>query len=122
MSESNFADKTSKVTVMLDGQEKILTVQDLIDIAEFYRPAVFWYIKEIPINFTGIAKIIVDDVTAYIKDGKYHRNNGPAFISNENSKVYRWYYNGTCYGHNDDFTVESWIRFLDNGLQLNFND
>ena len=45
MSESNFADKTSKVTVMLDGKEKVLTVQELIDIAEFHRPAVFWYNK-----------------------------------------------------------------------------
>jgi len=43
-------------------------------------------------------------------NGKFHREDGPAI---ENVNGYKeWCLNGTCYGINNDFTNESWIRFV----------
>ena len=43
-------------------------------------------------------------------NGELHREDGPATEWSNGDK--RWYLNGEFYGQNDDFTNESWIRFV----------
>ena len=46
----------------------------------------------------------------WFKNGVHHREDGPAY---EGYNGYlEWYLNGKFYGCNDDFTVESWKRFV----------
>jgi hypothetical protein len=47
----------------------------------------------------------------HIKNGKPHREDGPA-VEYENGEKH-WYYEGKCYGFNDSFTNESWIEFVE---------
>ena len=42
-------------------------------------------------------------------NGEYHRTDGPAVELNNRKS---WWLNGECYGKSDDFTNESWIRFV----------
>ena len=42
--------------------------------------------------------------------GELHREDGPAIECSDGDK--EWYLNGEIYGYNDDFTNESWIRFV----------
>ena len=46
----------------------------------------------------------------WYKNGKLHREEGPAFESYCNTAS--WFYNGKCYGYNNDFTNESWLKFI----------
>ena len=46
----------------------------------------------------------------WYKNGLRHRKDGPAVEYNNKDK--EWYLNGKCYGDDDDFTNESWIRFV----------
>ena len=69
----------------------------------------------------------------YNKNGKYHREDGPAIeYANGNKEWYKngkchredgpavewasgykaWYLNNKCYGRNNDFTNKSWIKFV----------
>ena len=87
-------------------------------------------------TFTGVAKS-KDNTIVYYLNGKHHRENGPAVTYNDgdmswslNGKYHRedgpaierakgtkyWYLNGERYGIGDDFTNESWIRFVKLGL------
>ena len=43
-------------------------------------------------------------------NGKTHREDGPAVESAHGGKY--WWLNNNFYGANDDFTNESWIRFV----------
>ena len=43
-------------------------------------------------------------------NGKLHREDGPAVEHENGDKA--WYLNGKCYGYNDNYTNESWIRFV----------
>ena len=44
------------------------------------------------------------------KNGELHREDGPAIEEDDGTKY--WYLNGKEYGVNDDFTNESWTRFI----------
>ena len=46
----------------------------------------------------------------WYKNGKRHREDGPA-IELANGLQY-WHLNGKCYGINNDFTNESWVKFV----------
>ena len=86
--------------------------------------------QDISENFTGICKVINSGAIYHMKDGKAHRENGPAIVNKNGSKFWcinglehredgpaveysdgikQWWYKDICYGHNyDDFTIESW--------------
>jgi len=82
--------------------------------------------------FTGVVKD-KNNIIVYYLNGKYHREDGPAVayangtkewylngnFHREDGPAYElasgykvWYLNDECYGCNDDFTNESWIRFV----------
>lgn len=90
-------------------------------------------ILDINDKFSGTAKILEDGTIRTYKNGKlhsenepaiigangnkiwcingfWHRENGPAFLSLNGDKA--WYYKDTCYGDNNDFTINSWKRFI----------
>ena len=46
----------------------------------------------------------------WYKNGKVHRDDGPAIEYVYGDK--EWYLNDVCYGYNNDFTNESWIKFI----------
>ena len=46
----------------------------------------------------------------WYKDGKHHREDGPAEVFNVNFT--RWWFNDNFYGYNDEFTNESWKKFI----------
>ena len=83
-------------------------------------------------TFTGVVKDECGTI-AYYLNGGFHRTDGPAIIDYYGDKVWylndkltredgpavergngykEWYLNCKCYGFNDDFTNESWIRFV----------
>ena len=83
-------------------------------------------------TFTGVVKDKYNNI-AYFLNGQYHRENEPAIIWSDgdehwylNGKKHRtdgpaiehangdkeWCLNGKKYGCNNDFTNESWIRFI----------
>jgi hypothetical protein len=85
--------------------------------------------KDIPKDFTETCKITWDNSICYFKNGKFHREDGPA-IEYENGEKHwlvnglfhredgpaiefvngrkSWYYKDKCYGNDNTFTVESW--------------
>lgn len=71
----------------------------------------FEYSFCIPNNFTGVCKVLNDNTVRYLKNGEYHREDGPAIECPNGYSVY--YYNGLHYGNeDDDYTIESWIEFM----------
>ena len=46
----------------------------------------------------------------WYKNGKKYREDGPACIYSSSAKL--WFLNDRRYGKNNDFTNESWIRFV----------
>ena len=46
----------------------------------------------------------------WFRNGKCHRKDGPA-VEFANGKK-EWHLNNKCYGYNNDFTDESWKRFV----------
>ena len=83
-------------------------------------------------TFSGVVKDQYGDI-AYYLNGKFHRENGPATECATggkrwclNGKYHRedgpaiqyasglrhWYLNGVYYGFNNDFTNESWTKFV----------
>ena len=58
-------------------------------------------------SFTGVVKDINDNVFYYL-NGKLHRTDGPAIEWNNRKS----WLNGERYGWGDNFTNESWIRFV----------
>ena len=51
-----------------------------------------------------------DGAKFWYKNGMLHREDGPAIEFIDGVKV--WYLNGKHYGMSDDFTNESWSRFI----------
>ena len=91
----------------------------------------FIYFEDVE-TFTGVVKDKRNNI-AYYLNGISHREDGPAIEFANGGKIWRlngiyhredgpaveygggskdWYLNGTCYGQNDDYTNESWIRFV----------
>lgn len=62
-------------------------------------------------NFTGIIKDKRHGKANYV-NGVIHKEDGPA-IEYENGTC-SWYYKGVCYSWDNDFTVETWIIFVEN--------
>ena len=60
-------------------------------------------------TFTGVVKDKDGNIVYYL-NGTWHREDGPAA---EWSKAKEWWLNGEYYGDNNDFTNESWIRFVE---------
>lgn len=78
-------------------------------------------------KFTGVI-IENNETISFFKNGKYHRKNGPAYISSEsvewhaNGLVHRecgpaiiwqdgrkyWWFKENCYGIDNDFNIETW--------------
>lgn len=103
----------SKVVVKFEGEDKIFSVQELINMVEFYNPKKFYYEDDVPKDFTGICKIEYDDATVYFKDGKIHRDDGPAYICHGSFEgCYGWFYKGKLIDYHDCFDVESWKEFI----------
>lgn len=63
---------------------------------------------DIPKNFTGICKSINNNSIVHCKNGKYHREDGPAIEYENNHKS--WYYKDMLYGYDENFTIETWIE------------
>ena len=57
----------------------------------------------------GPAVEFADGGKWWYKNGKIHREEGPAFERNGRKQ---WWLNNNFYGTNDDFTNESWQRFI----------
>lgn len=89
----------------------------------------FKYYKDIPKNFTGFCKLIIDESIVYYKDGLLHREDGPAvehasghkewlingFNHREDGPAVEyadgdkcWFYKDKIYGYDNDFTNETW--------------
>ena len=60
-------------------------------------------------TFTGVVKD-EDNHVIYYLNGEYHREDGPAVEWADDDKS--WWLNDKHYGYDDDFTNESWIRFV----------
>ena len=64
-------------------------------------------------TFTGVVKDKYNNIYYYL-NGKWHREDGPSIEWDDGD--FSWYLNGILYGSNDDYTNESWMRFIE--LQL----
>jgi hypothetical protein len=60
-------------------------------------------------TFTGVVKDDFNNIGYYL-NGKLHREDGPAMQLSHGMK--EWWLNDNHYGDDDDFTNESWIRFV----------
>lgn len=89
----------------------------------------FESINDLPKDFTGVCKVTNTNAIYHVKDGAIHNENGPAVILKDgtkywciNNKYHRkdgaaceysngdkiWFYKGKSYGHDDQFTNETW--------------
>lgn len=74
--------------------------------------------KSVPINFTGVCKILNKNCICYYLNGKIHREDGHAvefiyaahmfYNSNLVECIKVWYYKNTVYGLDNDFNINSW--------------
>ena len=77
---------------------------------EYHTGSKEWFLNGKCHREDGPAVEYCDGGKSWYLNGKRHRENGPAV---EYASGYKnWHLNGTCYGVNDDFTNESWIRFV----------
>ena len=74
----------------------------------------YWYLNGRFHREYGPAIEYSDGAKKWYLNGKRHRTDGPARELADGHKT--WYLNNKCYGYNNDFTTESWIRFVE--LQL----
>ena len=51
-----------------------------------------------------------DGYKAWYVNGEFHREDGPAIEHPNGYKA--WCLNGNYYGYDDDYTNESWIKFI----------
>ena len=58
----------------------------------------------------GPAIILADGSKFWYKNGELHREEGPASEWNTGEKD--WYLDGKCYGYDNEFTNESWLKFI----------
>lgn len=74
--------------------------------------------KSVPINFTGVCKILDVNCVCHYLNRKLHREDGHAveyvYITDifYNNKfvpcIKAWYYKNTVYGLDNDFNINSW--------------
>ena len=88
---------------------------------------------DIPDNFTGIFKFTFDDAIRFYKNGRLHREDGPAIIYSSGSKFWYlnglrhresgpavtiysgdnyWYFKDKTYSTHNEITNESWLIFV----------
>ena len=86
----------------------------------------------IPYNFSGACKVLVDGSIRYYQNGLFHREDGPAIISENGDKSFfikglrhredgpafegvkgakMWCYRGELYGKSTDFNCKTWTKF-----------
>lgn len=70
----------------------------------------FYYLNDSYHREDGPAIEYNDGGKYWYKCGKLHRKDGPAIYLPDGYKS--WWLNGNYYGDNDDFTNESWVRFV----------
>ena len=58
----------------------------------------------------GPAIEYMDGTKRWYKNGFLHREDGPAIEYADGKKD--WYLDDKCYGDDDDFTNDSWIKFV----------
>ena len=69
-----------------------------------------YYVNSLLHREDGPAIEWADGEKHYYKNGLRHRKDGPAIEYADGSKS--WYLNGKHYGYDNEFTNESWIRFV----------
>lgn len=70
----------------------------------------FEYRLDIPDDFSGVCKVLIDGSIRYYQNGLFHREDGPAIIfSCSSTKM--WYYRGKFYGKSTDFNCKTWTKF-----------
>ena len=69
-----------------------------------------YYLNNVLHREDGPAIEYVDGSKIWYKNGKRHREDGPACEYGYGYKA--WYLSGKFYGTNNDFTNESWKRFI----------
>ena len=67
---------------------------------------------DIPKDFTGVCKILMDYEIHHYKNGKVHREDGPAKIFID--KSISWWLENKFYGTNTSFTTKTWKEFVEN--------
>ena len=70
----------------------------------------WWYLNGKRHRTDGPAVEKSDGSKLWYLNDHFHREDGPAVELLNGSKS--WWLNGKCYGYNNDFTNESWIRFV----------
>ena len=69
-----------------------------------------YFVNNVLHRENGPAVEYEDRYKAWYKNGLRHRQDGPAIEYPSGAK--RWYLNGKFYGIDNDFTNESWIKFV----------
>ena len=69
-----------------------------------------YYLNGLVHRDKGPAIEYVDGTKYWFKNGKLHREEGPAVEWYNGEK--EWWLNNKCYGFDNDFTNESWIKFV----------
>ena len=70
----------------------------------------FYYINKVLDREDGPAAEYTDGTKVWYKNGQWHREDGPAY---QGISAYKeWCLNGKCYGYNDQYTIESWKKFV----------
>ena len=77
---------------------------------EYANGCAFWYKNGELHKEDGPACIYASGEKHWYKNGKLHREDGPAVEYVNEGK--RWWLNNKCYGKNNDYTVESWKKFI----------
>ena len=77
---------------------------------EFHDGTKMWYTNGKLHREDGPAIEYADGTKKWFKNGKQHREDGPA-IEYADGSIY-WVLNNEEYGHNDEFTNESWKEFV----------
>ena len=70
----------------------------------------YYYLNNLLHREDGPAIEYTDGSEEWYKNGKLHREDGPAIKWVNGPKF--WHLNGKRYGYNDNFTNESWIKFV----------
>ena len=70
----------------------------------------FYYVNKKMHREDGPAVEYIDGYKAWYVNGKRHREDGPAIEFPNGDKS--WWLNDIYYGENDEFTSESWQKFV----------
>ena len=77
---------------------------------EYVDGSKYWYKNDKLHRENGPAVDCADGYKAWYLNGNLHRDEGPAIEYSSGYNI--WYLNDKCYGYNEDFTNESWKKFI----------